>query len=435
MPSVAKARSGGMPFPWAGALFPSPPPCNSGNSGSPAGVKGKVQKVTSALFSTLRSFAGRLPPGFGSGLLLMRSLHRHQRPPHCVLQRRYFTNCPNVHFRWERSTAGLPQKTQTQTQTQTRRTKSTTTTSAPSAPSTPSASIPSASSPSTPSTPSNPRTAYTSPSDPLVIGCHNIMNGYFFDDLLSHYTKLHASLGFDIFCIQENGFVRDQDSHASDIVPAFDKESHKVTSLAEAPRLATVYNSKRLTLTRSAVAALPRLEYMPLFGRLYSRTSKPEIQHVLLSTFQCNNSGVSFLVANFHLTAIGSTDFRQQQMQAVVDAIREHDHTHAFVACGDTNAFAMPWFPNPLTKILEPLRPHRADDVGTDPTHFFARADEPLIGQQIAVKLGKLGIDWPMRYDVLCTPFPVIRHGQHATPGSDHDLLWAALHLNPCDAA
>jgi hypothetical protein len=41
--------------------------------------------------------------------------------------------------------------------------------------------------------------------------------------------------------------------------------------------------------------------------------------------------------------------------------------------------------------------------------------------------LGKMGLDLPRRYDVVCTSVPVLRRGQVVTPDSDHDLVWAAL--------
>ena len=62
-------------------------------------------------------------------------------------------------------------------------------------------------------------------------------------------------------------------------------------------------------------------------------------------------------------------------------------------------------------------------------THWFARADEPKIGHQIAVALGKLGVDAPRRYDVVFSSDHALAAGVHRTPESDHDLVWASLAL------
>jgi hypothetical protein len=43
------------------------------------------------------------------------------------------------------------------------------------------------------------------------------------------------------------------------------------------------------------------------------------------------------------------------------------------------------------------------------------------------VLLGKLGIDMPRRYYVVCANLPVAERGQVVTPDSDHDLVWARL--------
>ena len=45
--------------------------------------------------------------------------------------------------------------------------------------------------------------------------------------------------------------------------------------------------------------------------------------------------------------------------------------------------------------------------------------------------LGKLGLDIPLRYDVVCTNLTVTERGQVVTPASDHDLVWASIDLGP----
>jgi len=62
-------------------------------------------------------------------------------------------------------------------------------------------------------------------------------------------------------------------------------------------------------------------------------------------------------------------------------------------------------------------------------THFFARANEPKLGQQLAVALGKFGFDLPRRYDIICSGASVQASGKLETKASDHDLVWARVVL------
>ena len=87
-----------------------------------------------------------------------------------------------------------------------------------------------------------------------------------------------------------------------------------------------------------------------------------------------------------------------------------------------------------LARMLAPLRQrhgaHDAHAAAPAPTHFFARADEPKFGHQLAVMVGRLGLDLPRRYDVVCAaPRAVEAHGRVRTPGSDHDCVWARLRI------
>ena len=84
--------------------------------------------------------------------------------------------------------------------------------------------------------------------------------------------------------------------------------------------------------------------------------------------------------------------------------------------------------------MLAPLRQrhgaHDAHAAAPAPTHFFARADEPKLGHQLAVMVGRLGLDLPRRYDVVCAaPRAVEARGRVRTPSSDHDCVWARLRL------
>ena len=77
--------------------------------------------------------------------------------------------------------------------------------------------------------------------------------------------------------------------------------------------------------------------------------------------------------------------------------------------------------------VVEPLVALGAVDPETRATHFFARQNEPKLLHRLGVLLGKLRLDLPRRYDVVCANLPAIRRGQVTTPDSDHDLVWAQL--------
>jgi hypothetical protein len=99
------------------------------------------------------------------------------------------------------------------------------------------------------------------------------------------------------------------------------------------------------------------------------------------------------------------------------------------VACGDSNAFAWRRQPEALQRLLAPLAALGATDPGIRPTHYFARQNEGKFIHGTGVLLGKLGLDIPLRYDVVCTNLTVTDRGQVVTPDSDHDLLWARIEL------
>ena len=54
---------------------------------------------------------------------------------------------------------------------------------------------------------------------------------------------------------------------------------------------------------------------------------------------------------------------------------------------------------------------------------LFARANEPKLAHQVAVAAGKLGVDFPRRYDVVATSLRCARAGTVDTPDSDHNLV------------
>lgn len=275
----------------------------------------------------------------------------------------------------------------------------------------------------------------------MVVASHNLMNGHRLDP--SHYRDLRDGVGLDVLCLQENrpgprGWpcIR----IASELGPGF-------RYLGRDPDggLGIVYNHKTLRCIESERLLLPRLERLTWFERRYIASGRPDPRWVQITRFEpilravesergadprgAGSTARPIAIANFHLETAGTQDHRQRQTRHIADLLRAREHTRRIVACGDTNAFAMPWKLQiaALDHVLAPLVELGLRDIDTRPTHFFARQDEPLLTHQILCRLGRLGIDLPQRYDVVCTDLPVEDHGQITTPGSDHDLVWARM--------
>ena len=144
---------------------------------------------------------------------------------------------------------------------------------------------------------------------------------------------------------------------------------------------------------------------------------------------------MALTIANFHLDAGGDNVHRAAQLLGLSDMLASDARRDSggLIACGDTNAFEFDASKADaaLRSMLSPLRSaHGARDThagSTEATHFFARAREPKIGHRIAVAVGKLGVDFPRRYDVVLSAFRTCAAGRVSCDGSDHDLVWAAL--------
>jgi hypothetical protein len=262
------------------------------------------------------------------------------------------------------------------------------------------------------------------------------MDGLWLDGLLPLYAGLQAIASPGIvgmLCIQEH-----QLGHADRIAGALGP-CYRSTFEPAAPRLATIYDSRRLRLVSSRVIDLPRLSEVPLWQRLYAAV-EPEQKHAALLGFERVDNGAPFLVANFHLDAAGTNVHRGEQLSVVREGLasdaRALSHAGAQVkalVCGDTNAFSFRrrLASRALRGMLRPLEEQCGlIDVGAADdrvNHFFKRAREPKLGQQIAVFFGQFGVDFPCRYDVLCTDLHVRAHGQVDTADSDHDIVWATV--------
>lgn len=262
-----------------------------------------------------------------------------------------------------------------------------------------------------------------------VVATHNILDGLYLPSLLRDYRRLHRALPLHALCIQEAVPC------AAERIAAALGRQFVVASHPGARRLAIVFDGTHLRLRKLRIHLLPRLAHVPAWQRLYAG-SKVQQKYALVGRFMWRRNGrcraKPLTVVNLHLDAAGDLRHRTVQTRSLATAL-ETRRDQPLIACGDTNAFT--WVAataeRALRQVLQPLhRRHRLIDPHASqpqPTHFFARAHEPKLGQRIAVAFGRLGVDFPRRYDVVVgAPRPLLA-GYMATPASDHDLAWAAF--------
>lgn len=259
----------------------------------------------------------------------------------------------------------------------------------------------------------------------LVVATHNLMNGMGLRELLGTYRRLRLTSGLHLLCLQE-GIGGAAGKVARCLGRRYAAVCHK-----GAPRLPIVYDRGLMRPVKLTCVKLPRLDYVPLWQRLYTGA---ELKYGVIARFLTARGWLT--VVNFHLDAAGENVHRSSQLSCLSRAISSQCgplRKPPLIACGDTNAFT--WqrcHAEPdLRRMLEPLRKdHGAYDAHRhvpQDNHFFSRANEPKIGHRIAVQAGKFGIDFPRRYNIVCSSLPIETRGQITTPASDHDLVWASL--------
>jgi len=265
----------------------------------------------------------------------------------------------------------------------------------------------------------------------MLIATHNIMHGLFVRQLLPAYARLHRERRVGVLCLQECSVSLAAQIRRT-LGPRF-----RVLRQPTAPELAVVYDRTRLAARRSCVLYLPLLSRVPLWQRIYTSASA-EQRVALVARFAPAGRAAGrrrgLTVANFHLDAAGDIDHRVQQMRALSHALAV-SAANPLVAAGDTNAFS--WrvadAEPSLARVLRPLATrHGALDAcaaGRAVTHYMSRAREPKLGHRIAVAAGRLGVDFPRRYDVVCSSAQLVGSGVVDTPASDHNLVWARVRL------
>jgi hypothetical protein len=262
---------------------------------------------------------------------------------------------------------------------------------------------------------------------PVLIASHNLMHALRLPALIPHYVALREERGLDVLCLQEDRFLTEGDDLPSTRIASALGPDYSVVRDDGCPGLAFVIDTRTLACDAQSIVPLPLLSALNAFERLYIVGGKTKRKHLLLAELRPRAGGAPFAAGCFHLDTAGGNTHRATQVEAIAGALRERNLHQAFVVCGDTNAFALRRQPEALQALLSPLATLGAVDPGTRPTHYFARQNEPKLPHRTGVLLGKLGIDLPRRYDVVCTNLPAPERGQVVTPDSDHDLVWARI--------
>jgi endonuclease/exonuclease/phosphatase family metal-dependent hydrolase len=249
------------------------------------------------------------------------------------------------------------------------------------------------------------------------------MEGLQLQALCAHHRSLCDDVGLDILCIQENR--RAAEGVHADTIEANLGEHY--THICDDPEsgVSVVYDTRRVDLIGWELFPLPRADKMSWFERAVVLDGRPEQTRALLAVFE--RDGQRFTLVNFHLDTVGGTRHRAAQTHAIAELLEQRNLSARVLVCGDTNAFAFRRQPAALARVLAPFEALGATDPRTEPTHFFARQNEPKLAHRAVVALGRLGLDMPMRYDVMCTNLDVSARGHVTTVESDHDLVWVAI--------
>ncbi len=263
----------------------------------------------------------------------------------------------------------------------------------------------------------------------IVVASHNVMHGRRLDALLPCYLALRDGEGLDLLCLQEDRFLDgDTGERPSARIAAALGSDYQIVRDDGAPGLALVIDGRTLAPGDRGIIPLPRLASLSWFERRYIVGGKTKQKHGLWASLTARTGDLTFTAVSFHLDTAGGQRQRAAQTSALASALGERNLHRALCACGDTNAFSWRANRRQLDRLLAPLAAFGAADPGTRPTHYFARQNEPPVPHRIGVALGKIGIDLPRRYDVVCTNLEALARGQIETLGSDHDLVWARLH-------
>jgi endonuclease/exonuclease/phosphatase (EEP) superfamily protein YafD len=252
------------------------------------------------------------------------------------------------------------------------------------------------------------------------------MHGVFLDALSEHYRVLRHRVGLDALLIQENEVHDSGHCHATALCRNLG--GFTCIRVHEFPRLALLLREEHEVVERYLVP-LPRLAKLSWFERTYIRGGKTRQKYALV--VRVSRPGHTLTLVNFHLDTAGDNQHRGAQVRAIAAALAERGVTSNVVAGGDANAFT--WSRSaglaPLREMMQPLTASLDARLLVDgtPTHYFARQREGLWTHRALVCLGRLGLDHPLPYDVLCSDLPARQTGLLSIPESDHDLVYAVF--------
>ncbi len=261
----------------------------------------------------------------------------------------------------------------------------------------------------------------------VLVATHNLMHGRRLDDLVHHYRVVRERHGLDVLCVQENRCPRDG-AHSTRIASALGSDYRELSDSQRCGK-GIVFDGNRLRCVHHQLHELPVLGRLSWIERRYIAGGVPDRRFVQVARF-ADALERTFTVVNFHLDTAGGNQHRRRQVESIAALLAEV--TGPLVVCGDTNAFTflrrrqqalLHWMLEPLAAFGAVAASHGP------PTHFFARQDEPHLGHRLVATLGRLGLEWPLRYDVVCTNVEVAERGVRVTPESDHELVWASLRL------
>ena len=268
----------------------------------------------------------------------------------------------------------------------------------------------------------------------IVVATHNVMHGRRLDALVSQYLDLRGREGLDLFCLQEDRFLGGEAGLCPNLRPsariaAALGDGYQVVRDDGAPGLAFIIDGRRVSCRRERDHSAAPPGVALLVRAALHRGREGQAKARALGRAARSRRARPFTAVSFHLDTAGGQRQRAAQTAALAAALAERDFHRRLVLCGDTNAFSWRRGRRTLDALLAPFAAFGAADPETRPTHHFARQNEPMLPHRIGVALGKLGLDIPLRYDVVCTNLAASARGHLVTPGSDHDLVWARLSL------
>lgn len=264
----------------------------------------------------------------------------------------------------------------------------------------------------------------------IVVASHNLMRCLELDALIARHRELQVAQGLDVLLLQE-AVVDEGDAHIRQIAAALGSEyRYRALDAYLAPAL--IYNGARFHCSQSFQLRLPVPEKISWVTRKLLFEDKPIERHAIGALLHPRDAADidPLAVASFHLDAFRDNKFRIRQLNALYEFLRRHDLHRRLILGGDTNFFRIRRRAQRIM-MREVLEAIGLFDSGLRPTHYFKRQEKgPKFAHRVPHYLGKVGLDWPERYDIVASNLHALDSGTISTPESDHDLVWARFDMN-----